>query len=253
MAYINWFSIEDIYAGTTIKDTNKKQNNNLALHTTDDSEAVIENRKALAEELGIKLEQCVFANQTHSDHIHKVVKDDIGAGAFSVKDAIQDCDAFYTNEKNVLLGVFTADCVPILIYDKEQHIIASIHAGWQGTAKGICKKMIDTLIYEEDSNPEELYAYIGPSIEFVNYEVSKDVVDELKQLSINTEPYILEKDNGKYLVDLKGVNQQIMLDAGIADTNIFMHHGDTFEDDENFFSYRRDKDSGRLLTFILQK
>lgn len=253
MAYMNWYSIEELYAGTTLKDTEKPLDNSMALHTTDQVDAVIANRKELMKELNFELENCVFANQTHSSNIHKVTKKDIGAGAFSIKDAIDNCDALYTREKNILLGVFTADCVPVLIYDKEQNIIAAIHAGWKGTTKQITKKMIDILLYEEDSNASELYAYIGPAIEFLNFEVGQEVVDEIKALPFETECFIIPKENGKFLVDLKGINYQMLINAGIPDTHIFQHHGDTYEDEENYFSYRKRKEDGRNLTFILQK
>ncbi|MDF9823655.1 YfiH family protein [Breznakia sp. PF5-3] len=253
MPYINWSSIEELYAGTTIKDIEKSQNNNMALHTTEDSEAVIQNRKDLMEELNFELERCVFANQTHSTNIHKVTREDIGAGAFSTKDEIKNCDALYTKEKNILLGVFTADCVPILIYDKGQNIVAAIHAGWKGTINELTKKMLDTLIYDEDSQPEELYAYIGPSIEFLNFEVSLEIAEKVKAMSFDTEVFVIPKENGKALIDLKGLNHHMLLSAGIPDTHIFIHHGDTYEDEEDFFSHRKRNEQGRMMTFILQK
>lgn len=253
MAYINWYSIEELYAGTTLKDTERKEDNSMALHTSEYPEAIIENRMHLMEELNFSLDHCVFANQTHSTNIHKVTAKDIGAGATDVSTAIPDCDALYTREKNILLGVFSADCVPILIYDKAQHIIAAVHAGWKGTVNGVVKKMVDTLIYEEDSNPSELYAYIGPGIDFLSYEVDKEIIEQVKQMSFDTKVFILPKENDKALLDLKGLNHQILLNAGIPDTQIFNHHGDTYEDSEDFFSYRKNKDSGRMMSFILQK
>lgn len=253
MSYMDWYSVEEIYAGTTLRDKDYKEENNLALHTCQDEKAVIENRKLLMKELNHNLDLCVFADQTHSCNIHKVIKEDIGAGAYSVKDAIADCDALYTKEKNVLLGVFTADCVPILIYDKGQGIIAAIHAGWKGTVQEITKKMLDILIYEEDCDPNELYAYIGPAIDFFSFEVGEDVIKQVKAMSFDTTPFIIPKENGKYLLDNKRLNMQMLLDAKIPDTHIFMHNADTYEEEENFFSYRKNKDSGRNLTFILRK
>lgn len=256
MSYIDWYSVEEIYAGTSLRDKQALEENNLALHTCDNDDAlkaVIENRKALMKELNHNPDLCVFAYQTHSANIHKVTKEDIGAGAYSTKDAIADCDALYTREKNVLLGVFTADCVPILIYDKAQGIIAAIHSGWKGTINEITKKMLNTLIYDEDSDPNELYAYIGPSIDFFSFEVGEDVIEHVKNMSFDTQAFIIPKENGKYLLDNKRLNMQMLLDAGIPDTHIFMHNADTFENEEDFFSYRKNKDTGRNLTFILRK
>ena len=253
MSYIDWYGVEEIYAGTSLRDQTKKEENSMALHTGNDGTAIIENREALMKELNHDLKHCVFANQTHSCHIHKVTKEDLGKGAYSIDNAIADCDALYTREKNILIGVFTADCVPILIYDRGQGIIAAIHAGWKGTVQEITKKMLHTLIYEEDSDPKELYAYLGPAIDLFSFEVGEDVIAQVKQMSFPTESFFIAKGNGKYLLDNKRLNMQMMLDAGIPDTHIFMHHADTFENEEDFFSYRKNKDRGRNLTFILRK
>ncbi len=253
MSYIDWYSVEELYAGTTLKDTNKEEYNNMALHSCVNEQAVIANRKALMEELNHHLDRCVFANQTHSANIHKVTKEDIGSGCYSTKDAIMDCDALYTREKNVLLGVFTADCAPILLYDRTQGIICAVHSGWQGTAKMILKKMLDILLYEEDSEPNDIYAYIGPAIEVFSYEVQDDVKEKLKETGMELERFLIPQKDGKYLFDNKRMNMQMLLDANIPDTNIFVHDGDTFTNEEDFFSYRKNKDRGRNLTFILRK
>ncbi len=253
MPYIDWFSVEEIYAGTHLKDPTKKEDGSLALHTTENKIDIIYNRKAFMEELNHPLDKCVFANQTHSANIYKVTKEDVGKGAYSCEDAICDCDALYTREKNILIGVFTADCVPILLYDKAQGIIAAIHSGWKGTAQSITKKMLDVLKYDEDSEMQDIYAYIGPSIDFFSYEVGEDVVEELKKTGMDLSTFIIPKENGKYLFDNKRMNMQMLLDAGVLDTNIFMHDGDSYENNEDFFSFRKNKDTGRNLTFILRK
>lgn len=253
MGYIDWFSVEEVYAGTSLRDHTKQEEGSLALHTSENPEAIIENRKILMKELNHHLDHCVFANQTHSDNIHKVTKEDIGAGAYSMKDAIPDCDALYTREKGILLGIFTADCVPILLYDKSQDIIAAIHSGWKGTAKQITKKMLDVLKYDEDCEMEDIYAYIGPAIDLFSYEVGEDVIEALRKSGLNIETCIIPQENGKYLLDNKRLNMQILLDAGIPDTQIFVQDGDTYSNEEDFFSYRKNKDTGRNMTFILQK
>ena len=253
MPYIDWFSVEEIYAGTSLRDKNKKEEGSLALHTTENKDAIILNRQAFMKELNHSLDNCVFANQTHSANIHKVTKEDISKGAYSTLDAIEDCDALYTREKNILIGVFTADCVPVLLYDKAQGIIAAVHSGWKGTAQSITKKMLDILKYDEDSEMEDIYAYIGPSIDFFSYEVGEDVISALKETGMDLSKFVIPKENGKYLFDNKRMNMQMLLDAGVLDTHIFMHDGDSYENEEDFFSYRKNKDNGRNMTFILRK
>lgn len=253
MPYIDWFAVEEIYAGTVLRDNTKEEDFNLALHTTNHPNIIIQNRKEFMEELNHDLSKCVFMNQTHSNHIHCIRKEDIGAGCFSTKDAIMDCDAIYTREKNVLLGTFTADCVPILLYDKAQGIIAAVHSGWKGSASLILKKMIHVLLYDEDSELKDIYAYIGPSIDFFSYEVGQDVIDQLKNTNMNIDTFVLPKENGKYLFDNKRMNYQMLIEAGVPDMNIFVCDHDTYTNEEDFFSYRKNKDSGRNLTFILRK
>ncbi|MFV0381382.1 MAG: peptidoglycan editing factor PgeF [Breznakia sp.] len=253
MHYYRWLEDDYIFSGTSLKDPLRPEDNNMALHTSDHSDAIIENRKHLLKELHFPLEQCVFANQTHSCNIHKIEKKDIGAGAFSNKDAIKDCDALYTDLSNVLLGVFSADCIPILLYDREQHIIAAIHAGCKGTVQELTKKMLHILIHEENTNPNELYAYIGPAIEFYSYEVDKDIIDLVKTMSFDTKRFWMKKNDHKFLLDLKMLNYQMLLDANVPDTNIQVHHWDSFEQEDYLFSYRKNKDTGRNMSFILQK
>ncbi len=253
MPYIDWFAIEELYAGTQLRDKNKVEAYSLALHTSEHTDDIIKNRKEFMSELNHKLEQCVFMNQTHSNHIHCIKKEDIGAGCFSVKDAIQDCDAIYTREKNVLLGTFTADCVPILLYDKAQGIICAVHSGWKGSASLILKKMVHTLLYDEDSELKDIFAYIGPSIDFFSYEVDTEVIDAIKDTKMNTDTFIIDKGEGKYFFDNKRMNYQILIEAGVPDMNIFLCDNDSFENEEDFFSYRKNKDTGRNMTFILRK
>ncbi len=253
MPYIDWFTQEELYAGTVLRDNQQVEDFNLALHTSLNEKDVIANRKTFMNELHHDLNQCVFMNQTHSANIHHVTKQDIGAGCYSTKDAIFDCDAIYTREKNILLGCFTADCVPILLYDKEQGIIAAIHSGWQGSVKQILKKMIHTLLYDEDSELKDIYAYIGPSIDFFSYEIGQDVVNEIKKTGMNTDTFLLKNKNGKYLFDNKRMNYQMLIESGVPDLNIFVCDNDTYTNNDDFFSYRRNKDSGRNMTFILRK
>lgn len=253
MPYIDWFCGETVLSGTSLRDNDRKENNSMNLKDCKDPDAILENRELLMQELHHELANCVFPDQNHTNHIYKVTKDDIGKGAFDHSSAIANCDALYTKERNLLIGVFSADCVPILIYDPTQNIIAAIHAGWRGTMKQITKKMLDVLINEENCNPEDLKCYIGPALDFFSFECEKDVVEQVRNLPIESEKFIIDKGNGKYLVDNKRINMEFMLQAGVLDTNIVMHHGDTMESSEDYFSYRRDKNGERHLTFIMQK
>lgn len=250
---IYWKRNQEYIAGTTLRCSNQAEYNNMALHCGGNAADIIENRKQLAKEIGIPLSQCTFANQTHSDHIVKITQADAGKGAFQVEDAIQDCDALYTGESNLLIGVFTADCVPILLFDPIEKIICAIHSGWMGTTKQITTKALQVLTTQEGCLAENMYAYIGASIAFHSFEVGKEVVEMIQALPFDTAPFITDRKNGKAYIDNKGLNQQMLINSGVPKEHIIIDKNDTFAENESFFSYRRDKQCGRHLSFILRK
>ena len=86
-------------------------------------------------------------------------------GSLHYEDGIADCDALYTTEKGIVLGVFHADCVPVLLYDPITSLVAAIHSGWQGTVKEITSKVVSHIIQTEGVDPANLQAYIGCAIE----------------------------------------------------------------------------------------
>jgi len=105
----------------------------MALHTGENEKEIIENRKIMASFLkSDKNLHFIVANQTHSDNI-KIISKKKTKGWNSLEDAVEDCDALITNEKDIVLTILTADCVPVLLYDEEKKVVAVIHAGWKGT------------------------------------------------------------------------------------------------------------------------
>lgn len=250
---ILWKEKRELLAGTTLRNPNKLENNNIALHCGGNLESILKNREALANKLEVPLKHWVLANQTHSNHVQRVTAADKGKGAFTQADAIPDCDALYTREANLLLGVFHADCVPILLYDPMEKIICAIHSGWLGTTKQITTKTLETLVQEEGVNPIHLQAYIGPAIAFQSLEVGMEVVEKVKVLPFDTSPYIQLLENGKALIDNRGLNYQMLRNAGVLDENIMDDKNDTFVENPSFFSYRRDKTCGRHFSFIVRK
>lgn len=251
MNNIQWIHNNKITAGTTLRDPQQVAYNNMALHTGANREDIISNRKRLSDEVGIAITQWVFAQQTHSDHIYKVEQKDIGKGALHFEDAIKDCDALYTKEKRIAIGVFHADCVPILLYDPFTSIICAIHSGWMGTCKEITRKTIQHLITQEGVDPAHMKAYIGPAIAYDSFEVGMDVVEKVQQMSFDTSPFIKYASNDKAFISTKGLNTAMLEQCGVLKDNITVNLNDTFMKNEAFFSYRRDHDCGRHLSFIM--
>ena len=240
--------------GTTLKVTEQNESFNMGLHACKSKEAVLMNRQQFAHDLNIDLKQCVFAKQTHSDHIYKVTKADMGKGAFDVESAIDDCDALYTDEKDICLGVFHADCVPVLMVDPIRGIACAIHAGWQGTIKEITRKTIAHLKQVENVDPSHLKVYIGASISQSNFEVGPEVIEKVKNMSFDTSStYYFNESIQKGFVDNKELNRLQCLIEGVPVKNIIVDKNCTFANSENFFSYRKNKECGRHMSFVMLK
>lgn len=253
MQYIQWKHSDTLLAGTTLRDRNRPSANDMALHTHHPEADILTNRKALCEELGIALSSFTFAKQTHSAHIHKVIASEKGKGALVYDEGIDDCDALYTRESGIAIGVFHADCVPVLLYDPFTGIIAAIHSGWQGTVQEITRLTLEHLMEQEGVDPAHIEAYIGPAIGFHSFEIGSDVVAKIQAMSFPTESFLQDKGNGKALADNKGLNKAMLLMAGVREDHITVNPNDTFLKNDAFFSYRRDHDCGRHLSFILRK
>ncbi|MGN1343920.1 MAG: peptidoglycan editing factor PgeF [Traorella sp.] len=240
--------------GTTLKVPSESDYFNMGLHATKNKLAVLKNRQQFADDMHLDLNRCVFANQTHSDHLHQVTLDDLGKGVYETENAIADCDALYTKEKNVCIGVFHADCVPVLIVDPIIGLGCAIHAGWQGTVKEITRKTIAYLKEKENVQPENLKVYIGASISQSNFEVGVEVIEKVKKMSFDTSStYYFNEATQKGYVDNKELNRLQCILEGIPDKNIIVDKNCTYSNSESFFSYRKDKECGRHLSFIMLK
>ena len=253
MKQILWKPAMHILAGTTLRDPAQKECFDLALHTNHNADSILENRTVLANTLDTKASDWVFAKQTHSDHIYKVESKDKGKGAFAFNDGIDDCDALYTRESDIGIGVFHADCVAVLLYDPYTNIIAAIHSGWQGSVKEITRKCVERLSQQEGVDHSHLLAYISCAIGFKSFEVGNEVVDQIASMSFDTARFIQRISKEKALIDNKGLNEQMLINCGVRKENITVNPNDTFFDNDAFFSYRRDKQCGRHLSYILRK
>lgn len=177
--------------------------------------------------------------QTHSDTV-------IVHSPHDTSDAFTG-DALITRQANTAIYIKTADCTPILCFDSATGGLAAIHAGWRGVANQITKKTLLKMINEFDSQPENLHVFIGPHIQFASFEVEEDVMLKLiASVRGPTSSFVKAKDK-KFLVDLQGLVGQQLHELGIE--KIWSLNKDTLTD-LNYHSYRRDKTSGRLISFI---
>ena len=233
----------------TTKDQSEPYGFSLALHTGEQVSDILTNRKKLAKVLGYHTLHYVVAQQTHSDHI-KIIDKSVTRGWESSSDAIENCDALITNLPHVLLTILTADCVPILLYDTKQQVIAAVHAGWKGSKAHIVKKTVKKMIQTFGSNASDIKAGIAPSIGGCCYEVGKEVTKHF----FDTPHAYTAKKNDKYMLNLPHVNKHQLLDVGLKEENIEMSHICTACDVEHYFSYRKEQGcSGRFMSMIALK
>ncbi|MCC7498609.1 MAG: peptidoglycan editing factor PgeF [Bryobacterales bacterium] len=177
-----------------------------------------------------------MVKQVHSDRI-------LGAGASA--GYIGEGDALVSNTAGIYVGVRTADCQPILIVDPDIRAVAAIHAGWRGTAACLAAKAVDRLRRDFGAEPARLVVAIGPGIGVCCYEVGPEVAIQFKELFPERGGELEHKTH----LDLKEANRRQIAAAGVPDCNIHIVPLCTFCSDE-FHSYRRDKDKGRMISAI---
>jgi YfiH family protein len=219
---------------------------NLSNKVSDAPGYVEENRKRIAAKLNIALDRMIFPGQCHSDKVNII-------GTTWNQKELTGTDALITNEKDICLCILTADCVPILLFDREKKIVAAVHAGWRGTARRIVSRTIEKMIKEFLVRPEDLMAGIGPAISQSRYETGDEVASQFHFL-FHDHPEVLWKNpnNGKIHIDLQQANRVLLLRAGLTEEHIEIKQICTFDHPDLFFSARRDgPNCGRFGTGIM--
>lgn len=263
-------------AGMTLRDETEPENNNMALHVCKNPDDVIGSRKKLADYLSCSPDDFVCVNQTHSTNFYKATADDRGRGAYDAGTAIERTDAVYTCEPGLLLCCFTADCVPVIFYNQQneqavgqgqtggqdetgQHnrtggrgIAGVIHSGWLGTVNEITPKVLSHMINHEKCVPGDFHIYIGKAISQDKFEVDEDVFLRFKELGYADEFITYNSQTGKYHIDNQLVVKKQCEMAGIPADRISVDRTCTYKDPAGF-SYRRDKECGRHMSFIMKK
>lgn len=251
MKLIEWNCFNEIEAYTTCREDHGRIMN-MSFNGIDDQQ-VLENRQHLAKTLHSDLSQMVATLQQHTTRFIEVHHSDGGRGMWSRDDALIGYDAMYTRDRHLWLWTFHADCCPVLLYCRDQKIVAAIHSGWKGTVGEIVKKVTQHLIENEGCQPQHIYAYIGPSIEQRHFEAKDDIIDLVKKMSFDTSRFYIQKEDGAYLLDSKGLIQQQLLELHVPQSHITVSPYCTIENEDLFFSYRRDKSPHRHITLISLK
>lgn len=162
-------------------------------------------------------------------------------------DRCAEGDALVSNGAGKSIGIRTADCVPILLVDARLRAVAAIHAGWRGTSANIVGRTVERLIELFRTNPDDVYAAIGPAIGACCYQVAHDVAVQFT----NVLPGLVGDGEGRVLLDLPEVNRRLLLAAGVPGAQIYGSGLCTFCNFDDFFSYRRDRaEPGRMISFV---
>lgn len=226
---------------------------NLSFTRGDDREAVVENFRRVGEILGIDNHQFVLSDQTHTDNIHVVKKEDGGNGLTKPL-PYRDVDGFVTNIPGLALSTFYADCVPIYLVDPVKKVIGLCHSGWKGTVLEIGLKTIKKMQTEFGSDPKDIYAAIAPSICMDCYEVSEDVIEEIKKTYDEDacKKLFYKKENGKYQLDLWTACKLTLQKAGVLENHIEVTDICTCCNKDYLFSHRASKGKrGNLGAFLM--
>lgn len=228
---------------------------NLSFTRGDDEALVEENFRRFGNALGMDWRRMVFSDQTHTTNVGIVTEADMGKGIVRPKD-YQDIDGLVTNVKNLPLVTFFADCVPLFFVDDVRHVIGLSHSGWRGTAGKIGLETIKTMVRHFGCQPEHIKAAIGPSICKDCYEISKDVADVFAE-NFSKEAYesfMLDKGNGKYMLDLWKANESVLLEGGVLKENIAVTDLCTCCNSGLMWSHRKTGSArGSLAAFLMLK
>ena len=194
---------------------------NMSFNRGDSEENVTENYKRLCSALDIEFEDLVASAQDHHTFVRCVTSAEKGIGIYRPRD-MESVDGLITNEKNVALVTYFADCTPLLFVDTKNHAIGAAHAGWRGTVGRIGAETVRRMSEEFGTDPKNITATIGPAINKCCYEVDEPVAEKFRELGLDSGRFVFPKYGGKYMVDLIETNRQILISAGIPDEDIII-------------------------------
>jgi polyphenol oxidase len=220
---------------------------NLGLHVGDVPDNVLENRRRVATALGADLGDFAFCEQSHGNQVKIVSAADRGRGTLRRHDAIGQTDAVVTTDPGTVLVVLVADCVPIILYDPQAHVLACVHAGWRGTVAGVTGAALHTM-RSLGAQPGRILAAVGPAVAADRYQVGEEVAAAAGRYFSGDLAGIMRPDDtepsstgpsstgpsstrpsstgpsstGRWLFDLPGANRRILRESGVPDSQIQM-------------------------------
>lgn len=216
------------------------ESNNFGLHVGDDAQAVEQNRAALCDELGLTSSP-QWLEQIHGVKVVNAKSDDL----------VRTADGSYSNEQGQACLVMTADCLPILLCDEKGTEVAAIHCGWRSLAKGITERALAKF----SASPKKVIAYLGPAISQPNFEVGVDVLEAFFKAARNpkhadaiAKAFVSAERPLHFYADIYALARAELSALGV--TKIYGGDYCTYAQADDFYSYRRDKTTGRMASLI---
>jgi len=211
---------------------------NLGASRGDCPDNVRENFARFCAAVGTDPGAIVQNHQVHGRFVRPVSRTDTEAPSIP---SMVDADGLITDEPRLCLTVFSADCIPVLLYDPVRRVISAVHAGWRGTAQGIAAQAVQAMVQDYNCAPDHILAAIGPGISQCCFETREDVPQALlASLGPQAEPLIRPLSQaGKYKVDLKGANAQWLYTAGLTPDHIAVCPACTACRPDLFWSHRK--------------
>lgn len=225
---------------------------NINRYCGDSPEHIAQNRQALCQLLQIDDKHLLMPHQVHLTEIATIDVAFLRLGDDGRQQRLEGVDAIMTDVSGVCIGVSTADCIPVLLYDGMHHAACAVHAGWRGTVARIVEKAVKAMTETYGTNPSDLVAQIGPGISLDSFEVGDEVYDAFAQAGF--EMSTISRKQTKWHINLPSCNQQQLMAIGVKPERITMSDICTFTSHDTFFSARRlGINSGRIYTAILMK
>ena len=223
---------------------------NLRWHCDDTHENVVENYRRITAALGIDYRDTVLSKQVHEDVVRTVGEKDKGNG-ITRENEFKSADALITNERGVALATTFADCTPIFFIDPVKRVVSLAHSGWRGTVKRISVRVIEKMVADYGSEPENIICAIGPSIQLDHFEVGDEVAEIfIKEFGMET----VFKFGDRYHVSMQTAIKKQLAEAGVPEENIDDCGICTYCNSELLFSHRKTNGKrGNLGAFIQLK
>ena len=211
---------------------------NLSYNVGEDPRHVAQNINKIEQIINLK-NKLLWVKQVHGDKI-------INCSEIKNTDQPQEADAIFLDQANQACAILTADCLPVLLCNKQGTQAACIHAGWRGLAKEVIEKSITKF-----SSPKEIIAYLGPAISKNRYQVNEQMHRIFIEKQKENHKCFSVDQNKSIFGDLKEIAKNILLNSQIPINQIFMDEYCTYEEQNLFYSYRRDKSiTGRQASII---